>query len=537
MNTSNARRPHGAMIGAAVCGWLALSVVAPRPAVAASKPTFDVVGKSIADLTEAQAQGRVTSEQLVDAYLRRIATVDRSGPTLHSVLAVNPQARADARALDRERAAGHVRGPLHGIPLLIKDNIETADPVPTTAGSLALVANIGGRDSPLVARLRAAGVIILGKTNLSEWANLRSSVSVSGWTAVGGQTRNPYALDRNPCGSSSGSAAAVAASLAPAAIGTETDGSITCPASMTGLVGIKPTVGLVSRTYVIPISHSQDTPGPITRTVADAALLLGVMAGSDALDPATHDADAHRADFSVPLQNASLSGLRIGVMRMNGTLPAVKTLVGALGARLSAAGAILVDVDPPGDADKMGDFELTVMLTEMKADLNKYLATTPPAVTTRTLADVIAFNLHHADQELPVFGQDLFERSQATTGLDDPAYVNALQSSRRMAGPDGLDKIMQAEHLQLLIAPTIGPAILIDPINGDAINGAGPGSPPAIVGYPHLTVPMGMVKGLPVGLSLIGPAWSDVAVLAWGGSVAKLLGPVPAPLYRRSSVL
>jgi amidase len=525
------------MIAAAICGWLALSVVAPRAAVAASKPTFDVVGKSISDLTEAQAQGRVTSEQLVDAYLKRIATVDRSGPTLHSVLAVNPQARADARALDRERAAGHVRGPLHGIPLLIKDNIETADPVPTTAGSLALVANIGGRDSPLVARLRAAGVVILGKTNLSEWANLRSSVSVSGWTAVGGQTRNPYALDRNPCGSSSGSAAAVAASLAPAAIGTETDGSITCPASMTGLVGIKPTVGMVSRTYVIPISHSQDTPGPITRTVADAALLLSVMAGSDALDPATHDADAHRADFVVPLKDASLSGLRIGVMKMTGALPAVKSMFGALGARLSAAGAILVDVDPPGDADKMGDFELTVMLTEMKTDLNKYLASTPPAVTTRTLADVIAFNLHHADQELPIFGQDLFERAQATAGLDDPAYVNALQSSRRIAGPDGLDKIMQAEHLQLVIAPTMGPAILIDPINGDAINGAGPGSFPAIAGYPHLTVPMGMVKGLPVGLSLIGPAWSDAAVLAWGGSVAQLLGPVPAPLYLRSSVL
>ncbi len=306
---------------------------------------------------------------------------------------------------------------------------------------------------------------------------------------------------------------------------------------MTGLVGIKPTVGLVSRTYVIPISHSQDTPGPITRTVADAALLLSVMAGSDPLDPATHDADAHRADFVVPLKDASLSGLRIGVMRMNGALPAVKTMFGALGARLSAAGAILVNVDAPGDADKMGDFELTVMLTEMKVDLNKYLATTPPAVATRTLADVIAFNLHHADQELPIFGQDLFERSQATAGLDDPAYLNALQSSRRMAGPDGLDKIMQAEHLQLLIAPTIGPAILIDPINGDAINGAGPGSPPAIAGYPHLTVPMGMVKGLPVGLSLIGPAWSDAAVLAWGGSVAQLLGPVPEPLYLRSSVL
>ncbi|HKC15223.1 MAG TPA: amidase [Steroidobacteraceae bacterium] len=508
---------------------LALLFCAALPAAA-----FDVVGKSIADLAEAQSRGRVTSLQLVDAYLERIRRLDRAGPALHSVLALNPQARAQARALDRERAAGRLRGPLHGIPLLVKDNIETADPMPTTAGSLALARNVSGRDAPLVARLRAAGAVILGKTNMSEWANIRSSVSVSGWSAVGGQTRNPYAPERSACGSSSGSAAAVAASLAAAAVGTETDGSITCPASVTGLVGIKPTVGLVSRTYVVPISHSQDTPGPLAHTVADAALLLSVMAGTDPLDPATRDSDAHGRNFGDARERASLNGVRIGVWPVAGAPPAIRSLFDATVRRLAAAGATVIEVEAPADADKLSDLELTVMLTELKADLDAYLATTPPTVPVRTLADVIAFDREHAAEEMPYFEQDLFERAEASGGLKDPQYLKALEYSRLGAGRDGLDRIFASQQLQVLIAPTEGPAFLIDPVNGDAMTWSGPGNLPAIAGYPHLTLPMGLIKGLPVGLSLIGPAWSDTQLLAAGGAIEQLIGPVAAPSFKHS---
>ena len=530
MKTQRSARGGGAFHpGTLLC--IALVGLTARSHAADTARTFDVVGKNITELASAQAQGRVSSLQLVDAYLARIARLDRAGPTLHSVLAINPEARAQARVLDKERAAGHVRGPLHGVPLLINDNIETADPMPPTAGSLALALNRGGRDAPLVARLRAAGAVILGKTNLSEWANIRSTSSVSGWSAVGGQTRNPYALDRSPCGSSSGSGAAVAASLAAAAIGTETDGSITCPASMNGLVGIKPTVGLVPRTFVVPISHSQDTPGPITHTVRDAALLLEVISGTDPLDPATRDADAHRPGATAAAA-ANLTGVRIGVMPAGNALPGVKALLALTVQRLVAAGAIVIDVEGPADADKLGDMEMTVMLTELKADLNDYLASTPAAVKTRTLADVIAFNRVQAAREMPLFEQELFERAQATAGLEDPGYLQALENSRRIAGRDGLDKILATHQLQALIAYTEGPAMPIDPINGDAINGSGPGNLPAIAGYPHLTLPMGLVKGLPVGLSIIGPASSDEAVLSLGAACERLLGPLPPPTYR-----
>jgi amidase len=520
-------------VAALLCATLS-GPATSAPAGSAARP-FEVSGKSIAELAAAQQQGRVSSLQLVDAYLARIAHIDRTGPALHSVLALNPGARAQARALDRERATGHVRGPLHGIPLLVKDNIETADPMPTTAGSLALAGNRGGRDAPLVARLRAAGAVILGKTNLSEWANIRSTSSVSGWSAVGGQTRNPYVLDRSACGSSSGSGAAVAASLAAAAIGTETDGSITCPSSMNGLVGIKPTVGLVPRTYVVPISHSQDTPGPIAHTVADAALLLQIMSGTDPQDPATHDADAHRPDAVDPNAGAGLAGVRVGLMPAPNALAGVQALLAAAARRLVAAGATVVEVEPPAETDKLGDYELTVMLTELKADLNGYLATTPPAVTARTLADVIAFDRAHAAQEMPLFGQELFERAQSGGGLQDAAYLKARTESLRIAGRDGLDKIFAAHQLQALVAFTEGPAMPIDPVNGDAINSSGPGNLPAIAGYPHLTVPMGMVKGLPVGLSVIGPAWSDARVLAIGAACERLLGPVAPPRYFRTT--
>ena len=498
--------------------------------------TLNVVGMSVTELAQAQSQGRITSLQLVDIYLDRIARVDRAGPALHSVLAINPEARADARALDLERAAGHVRGPLHGIPLLIKDNIETADPMPTTAGSLALADNMGRRDAPLIARLRAAGAVILGKANLSEWANIRSAVSVSGWSAVGGQTHNPYALDRNPCGSSSGSGAAVAASLAAAAIGTETDGSITCPASMNGLVGIKPTVGLVSRTFVVPISHSQDTPGPLTHTVADAALLLGIMAGTDPQDPATQAADGHKWNAADALTPADLKGVRIGVIRISSALPQVKALLNAAISRLTEAGVTVVEVDAPSGDHQLSDQEETVLLTELKADLAAYLATTPAQVKVRSLEDLITFNREHAAREMPIFGQDLFEQAQLSAGLQDPAYLKAREDSRLAAGRDGLDKLMAAHQLQAIIAPTMGPAFLIDTIGGDTISGSGPGGFPAIAGYPHLTLPMGMVKGLPVGLSLIGPAWADQPILALAASIERLLGPVPAPRYIVNSV-
>ncbi|HEV7432512.1 MAG TPA: amidase [Steroidobacteraceae bacterium] len=518
-----------------LCVCALISGPPSRAASHAAGIAFNVEGKSIAELAEAQAQEHVTALQLVDAYLARIAKLDRSGPNLHSVLAINPLARAQARALDRERSAGHVRGPLHGIPLLIKDNIETADPLPTTAGSLALSANRGNRDAPLVARLRAAGAIVLGKANLSEWANMRSSVAVSGWSAVGGQTRNPYALDRNASGSSSGSAAAVAASLVAAAIGTETDGSITWPSSMNGLVGIKPTVGLVSRTYVVPLAHSQDSPGPIAHTVADAALLLGIMAGADPLDRATAEADTHKLELvSVPV--ASLSGVRLGVMRVKGALPAAKLLFEAALKRFASAGATLIDVEPPADADQLDDLEKTVLATEFKVDVGSYLNSTPAAVRVRTLGDLIAFNREHAAEEMPYFEQDQFEFAEATSGLQDPGYVKALQESHRIAGSDGLAKILSTQQLQALIAPTLGPAYPIDAINGDAVNGAGPGNLPAIAGYPHLTLPLGLVKGLPIGISVIGPAWADATVLGLGAAFEKLLGQVPGPKYIRDSL-
>src|SRR5712671_2128543 len=490
---------------------------------------YSLEERSIAQLQVDLAAKRVSSEYLVRNYLKRIESLDSAGPHLRSVLIVNPNALAQARDLDKERKAKGARGPLHGIPILLKDNIESADPMPTTAGSLALKENFTGRDSPVVASLRAAGAIILGKTNLSEWANFRSDHSINGWSAVGGLTRNPYVLDRTACGSSSGSGVAIAASLAAAAVGTETDGSITCPASVTGLVGLKPTVGLVSRTHVVPISHSQDTPGPITHTVADAALLLGVMAGTDPLDEATREADAHRNDLAASTPNKELRDVRIGVLQVNGAPPAIRALYELTVKHLADAGATLINVDTLADADKLGDAELTVMLTELKVDLDAYLATTPAAVKARSIVDIIAFDREHAGAEMPYFGQDLFERAVSTGGLKDPLYLKALETSRLAAGRDGLDKVLASQQLQVVIAPTTGPAFLIDPINGDAMSWDGPGNVPAIAGYPHRTIPMGLVKGLPVGLSVIGPAWSDGTVLALGGAIERLVGHVAPP--------
>ncbi len=479
---------------------------------------YDVQHKGIADVAGDMQAGHVSAAALVRAYLARIAAVDHAGPSLHAVIALNPQAEAEAAASDRRRRSGAPPRALEGVPILVKDNIETEDAMPTTAGSLALAGNVTHRDAPLVARLRAAGAIILGKTNLSEWANMRSSASISGWSGVGGLTRNPYALDRSACGSSSGSAAAVAASLAPAAIGTETDGSITCPASLTGLVGLKPTVGLVSRTHVVPISASQDTAGPITHTVADAALLASVLAGHDPADPATEDADAHRPAAVLPDTAHALQGKRIGVLRfLAGHHAATDLVFGRALDRLREAGATLVEIKDGPDLDAIGNAEMTVLLTEFKAGLDLYLASTPPVVTTRTMADVIALNEAQHDRELGLFNQDLMVRAQATAGLNDAGYRTALSQSRRMAGADGLDKLQAQNNLDAMVAPTGGPAWVVDLVNGDH-DGGSASTLPAVAGYPHLTVPMGDVDGLPIGLSFIGPRWSEQRLLEFGAA-------------------
>lgn len=443
-----------------------------------------------------------------------IARIRAFNPQLNAVIAIDPDALAQARALDAGRGP---RGALHGLPILLKDNIDMAGALPTTAGSLALKDNVTGRDAPLAARLRAAGAVLLGKTNLSEWANIRADASISGWSAVGGQTRNPHALTRNACGSSSGSGAAVAAQLVDAAIGTETDGSITCPAAVNGIVGFKPTVGLVSRTHVVPISHSQDTAGPMTRDVRTAARLLSVLAGSDPADPATREADARRVDYVAALRPDALKGARIGVLRWaTGWHAGVDARFAAALDVLKAQGAVLVDITTAPNRREMGAAEFQVLLTELKADLNAYLASTPATVKARTLADLIAFNKANAAREMGLFGQDIFEKAQATAGLADPAYIKARDTSLRLAGAEGIDRMLAEARVDVLVAPTAAPAWFIDPVNADQSPGGGAGSLAAVAGYPHLTVPMGGVRGLPVGLSFIGPAWSDARLLALG---------------------
>ncbi len=460
------------------------------------------------------------------AYLQRIDALDDHGPMLNAVIAINPDALRQARAAETRF------GPLAGKPILIKDNIETADPMATTAGSLALKDNITARDAPMVARLRSAGVVILGKTNLSEWANIRSSRSSSGWSALGGQTKNPHALDRTPCGSSSGSGAAVAAGMAWAAIGTETDGSITCPASVNGIVGFKPTVGLVSRTHIVPISHSQDTPGPMTTSVKDAALLLTGMAGSDPADEATKRADLHTADFAMGIDSASLAGVRIGVLRKQASTH--ERLLGVFEqalADLRRAGAVLVDVDYKFD-ETMGRDEGAVLYYELRQDLGAYLRGLPGNPPVRSLADVIAFNKANAATELRWFGQETFEKADKLT--DAEAYRKARANSLRLAGKDGIDRLLAENRVTLLIAPTEGPAWPIDLVTGDHGIPAGAGNLAAIAGYPHLTVPMGAVDGLPVGLSFMGAAWEDKRVLDAGAAYERArTAAVPVPGFKR----
>jgi amidase len=480
---------------------------------------------ALAVSSTAGAQALLPAEANVRAALERIAHVD---PQLHSVLAVDPTAIEQAKRVD----ASNLRGPLAGEPVLIKDNIESAGPLPTTAGSLALANNVTNRDAPLIARVRAAGAVIVGKTNLSEWANIRSTHSISGWSAVGGQTHNPWALDRNPCGSSSGSGAAVAAGLVRFAIGTETDGSITCPASINGIVGLKPTVGLVSRTHIVPISHSQDTAGPMTESVREAAQLLTVIAGSDTADPATKDADKHKRDYAADLDANSLKGKRIGVLRFaSGRLldPAFNTAL----AVLKQQGAILVEIKKFDDK-LIGKNEGIVLNAELKADIAKYLKSSPAPIQARTLADLIAFDNAHQAQEMGLFGQEQFEQAEQTKGLDDPAYKKARQISFAAAGPNGIDKLLKDNKVVALVGPTAGPAWKIDAALGDQFSEGGAGSLAAVAGYPHLTVPMGLVKGLPVGLSFIGPKWSEALLLNLGYAYERARGPFPMPKFYRS---
>jgi amidase len=464
---------------------------------------------TIDGLQEQMKAGTLTARRLTQAYLDRIEALDRKGPTLRSVIETNPEALAIADELDAERRAKGPRGPLHGVSILLKDNLDTADRMTTTAGSLALAGSIPPRDSFVAQRLREAGAVLLGKANMSEWANIRSNRSTSGWSARGGQCRNPYVLDRNPCGSSSGSGTAVSASLCAAAIGTETDGSIVCPSNANGIVGIKPTLGLVSRAGIIPIAHSQDTAGPMARTVRDAAILLGAIVGPDPRDAATADAGRAPRDYTTLLDEDGLRGARIGVARKSfGFHPGVDRLMEDALAEMKRRGAVLVD---PADIPHVGDYdetELTVFLYELKADLNAYLASLGPKAPVRTLADVIAFNEAHRAEEMPFFGQELFIKAQEKGPLTDLAYVEALARNRRLAGLEGIDAVMGQHNLDAIVAPTGGPAWVTDHVNGDHFSG-GMSSPPAVAGYPNVTVPVGFVFGLPVGISFVGRAWSE----------------------------
>jgi amidase len=510
---------------------LAGAIVAALLISSARAAGYDVTEKTIAELQSDLSAGRTTTAEIASAYIARIDAIDRHGPTLRSVIALNPNAMNDARAADQARKAGRARGRLFGIPVLVKDNIETADPLPTTAGSLALAANVTHRDAPAIARLRAAGAIILGKANLSEWANIRSAHSISGWSAIGGLVKNPYVLDRNACGSSSGSGAAVAASLAAAAVGTETDGSLVCPGSVNGIVSLKPTVGLVSRTHVIPISHSQDTPGPMGRSVADVAALLTAMAGSDSADRATRDADIHHTDYLAAIAHASLGGRRLGVAHTDST-PATDEdrLFGRAIASMKTAGAIIVPIKfTPPDPKSSGDAELLELETELKVDLNAYLATVPATVRARTLGNLVDFD-NANPRETALFGQDIFLAAEKTKGLSDPAYLKARALLLRISRADGLDHIIGSYRIDALVMPTDEPAWRVDVIKGDN-DSSNTSFLPAVAGYPHLTVPMGYIRDLPVGISFIGRAWSEATLLVVGAAFERATHARHAPTY------
>ena len=531
-------------VGSAMAGALALhrgGIGSPID----SQPTAQAQAFALDELTIDALQARMrsgqdTSQSLTQQYLSRIDAIDQRGPAINSVIELNPDALAIAAQLDAERKSGNVRGPLHGIPMLIKDNIDTADKMHTTAGSLALSDNIAARDSWVASRLRAAGVVLIGKTNLSEWANFRSTHSTSGWSGRGGQTHNPYALDRTPSGSSSGSGSATAANCCAAAIGTETDGSVTSPSAAAGLVGIKPTIGLVSRAGIIPIAHSQDTAGPMARTVRDVAILLGALTGIDPRDATTRASQGRsRTDYASALSRGGLRGARIGVARKKFTgysADTDKVFEQALDL-MRKQGATIVDPADIATAGSTDDSEFDLLLYEFKADLNAYLAQTPPNVKVRSLADVMAFNTRNALRELRFFGQEIMEQAQKKGPLTEKKYLGDLASNRRLMGTQGIDATVAKFKLDAIVAPTQGPADLIDLVNGDAGGRGSFTAPAAVAGYPHITVPMGMVHGLPVGLSFAGPAWSEATLLKLAYAFEQAAPARRKPMFLATAML
>jgi amidase len=479
-------------------------------------PAFALDELTIDALQARMKSGQDTAQSLVQQYLTRIDQIDQRGPAINAVIEVNPEAFAIARLRDEERRAGKTRGPLHGIPVLIKDNIDTADRMHTTAGSLALAAHVAAKDSWVAERLRTAGAVIIGKTNLSEWANFRSTHSASGWSGRGGQTHNPYVLDRSPSGSSSGSGAATAANCCAIAVGTETDGSVTSPSAASALVGIKPTVGLIGRSGIIPIAHSQDTAGPMARTVRDAAILLGALTGVDPRDIATRDsAGRSQTDYTTSLNKDALRGARIGVARKRytGYSPETDKVFAAALDLMKLHGATIVDPADIETAGKTDDSEFELLLYEFKTDLNAYLAGVEPTVGVRSLADVMAFNTRNAPRELRYFGQEIMEQADKKGPLTEKKYRDDLANNRRLMGAEGIDATITKYKLDAIVAPTQGPAWLIDLVNGDAGGGGSFTAPAAVAGYPHVTVPMGQVRGLPVGLSFVGRAWTEATLL------------------------
>jgi amidase len=513
LTETNMNRRHFVQLGVAT-GALALTretLEATEPSSQAV-PAFELEETTIADLQSAMSSGRMSARSITEQYLSRIDEMNGKGPTLRHVIEVNPDALAIADALDGERRAGRLRGPLHGVPILLKDNIDTADRMTTTAGSYALAGSIPARDSTVAAKLRAAGAILLGKANLSEWANFRSSHSSSGWSGRGGQAKNPYVLDRNPCGSSSGSGGAVSANLCALAIGTETDGSIVCPSSANGVVGIKPTVGLVSRAGIIPISHTQDTAGPMTRTVRDAAILLAALAGADPRDSAT--SSARVVDYTASLDANGLRGARIGVARAHffGYSDVTDKLIEDAIAVMKDGGAIIVDPAEIETAGKFDDSEFDVLLYEFKADLNAYLASLGAKAPLKSLQEIIDYNERHRDQEMPFFGQELFIMAQSKGPLTEKQYLDAMAKNRRLSRAEGIDATMNKHRLDAIIAPTGSPAWTTDLINGDHFTGAS-ATPAAVAGYPNINVPAGFVHELPVGISFFGRANSEAILI------------------------
>jgi amidase len=521
-------------IGLATVNRVAAKESSPANTSPANTPpaAFELDELTVGELQAGMASGKYTANSLAKKYLERIDEIDKHGPAINAVIELNPDALSIASDLDKERKAKGPRGPLHGIPVLIKDNIDTHDRMTTTAGSLALGGSSPLQDSSVATKLREAGAVILGKTNLSEWANLRSSHSTSGWSGRGGQTKNPYVLDRNPCGSSSGTGAAVAANLAAIGIGTETDGSVVCPSNANSLVGIKPTVGLISRAGIIPISHSQDTSGPMCRTVTDAAILLGALTGIDSRDDATKaSASKSFADYTKFLDANSLKGARIGIHRKAfGFNDAVDKLINDCIDIIKKRGAVIVDPADIPTAGKFDDSELDVLLYEFKADLNSYLASLGPGAPVKSLKEVIDFNEQYRDREMPYFGQDLFIKAQAKGPLTDKAYRDALAKNQRMSRKEGIDFVMDKNKLDALIAPTGGPGWTTDWINGDHFTG-GYSTTSAVAGYPHITVPAGYVFGMPVGISFFGRAWSEATLIKFAYAFEQATRARRAPQF------